>query len=89
MISPGLKEANGREAVDESADQSAEMPPSNRFIDALARVMPDLPMLGALMLLLVVYLAASGSDFGASQECFDALHEAQSAAASAGAIAPF
>src|SRR4051812_38547352 len=34
-------------------------------IDLLARLMPDLPMLGAAMLLLTAYLAATGSDFGA------------------------
>ncbi len=50
-------------------------------IDLLARVMPDLPLLGAALLLLVANLAATGSDFGADPETQAALQQAQEAAA--------
>ncbi len=49
--------------------------------DLLLRVMPDLPVLGAAMLLLVAILAATGSNFGVDAATQAAIQQAQEAAA--------
>ena len=72
--------------ADATDDRRAEMPPSNRLIDALERVLPDMPMLGVFVLLLTVYLAATGS-LGMSAETSEAMQAATEAAATNGAAA--
>ncbi len=60
------------------------VPPSNRLLDALERVLPDMPMMGVFMLLLWAYLIATGSNFGATDDVLDALQAASEAAAANG-----
>ena len=81
---------DGASEVDrDGVDTNALMPPSNAFLDALERVLPDLPMLGALMVLFVVYLACTGAGLGASNEVLAAMQEADDAAAQAIGYVPF
>lgn len=73
----------GSDADLDVVDKNALMPPSNAFLDALERVLPDLPMLGALMALFVVYLACTGGGLGASNEVLASMQEADDAASQA------
>ena len=61
----------------------------DRAIDVLERVMPDLPMLGAMLLLLVVCLVSSGRNFGSSGDACDVQADPQSTADLARAVTPF
>jgi hypothetical protein len=61
----------------------------DRAIDVAERVMPDLPMLGALLLIAVVCLVASGCDLTGSPAGADAGTDPQVTADLAWAVAPF
>ena len=61
----------------------------DRAADCLERVMPDLSMLGLAMVLIVLYLAASGSAFGLSDDALAAQQEAAEAASAAPSYVPF
>ena len=74
------------------SNTSVAMPPIHRAIsrgqtwtdaslDLLMHAMPSLPQLGAAMLLLVAYLAATGSDFGVDPSTQAVLQQAQETAA--------
>ena len=65
-----------RDAIDHAAD----------FCE---RVMPDLPMLGLAMVLFVLYLVASGTDFGVSDDALAAQQEAAEAASASPDYVPF
>jgi hypothetical protein len=91
MNGPNPIEGAGQASHGVSApiDQTAEMPPSWPWLDALERVLPDLSMLGAAMLVYVVYLLCSGSGFGATSDVLAAMQEADDAAAQAIGYVPF
>ena len=61
----------------------------DRAIDFAERVMPDLPMLGALLLIVLVCLVASGCDLTGSPVGADAGTDPQVTADLARAVAPF
>jgi hypothetical protein len=78
-----------RKPGEAASNQWSEVPPSNAVIDALERVLPDMPALGALMLLLFIYLACTGSDFGASSDVLGAMQESSDAATQSIGYVPF
>ena len=61
----------------------------DHVIDCCERVMPDLPMLGLAIVLFVLYLAASESGFGVSEDVLPAQPEATDAASAAQGYVPF
>lgn len=75
--------------VDGDVASSRQKDALDRTIDVLERVMPDLSMLGLAMVLVVLYLTASGSDFGASEDVLAAQQEAADAASAAPGYVPF
>jgi len=72
-----------------------ELPPTrptdrlDNAIDLLEQVMPDMSVLGALMLLLFAYLVASGSNLGATEEVLGAMNDAAAAASASGNYVAF
>ena len=47
----------------------------------LERVMPDMSVLGAVLLMFILYLAVTGSDFGINEDTLNALQQAREATA--------
>ena len=83
MSTPERDEATAAAA----AECKAEVPPSNRVIDTLERVLPDMPMLGLFLLLLTLYLAATGGSLGPTSEELEAMRAASEAASASGVVA--
>jgi len=63
--------------------------PLDRFCDACERVMPDLSMLGAMLLLVLAALAATDTTFDVSDEVLGPMSDAANAASDAGVIAAY
>lgn len=82
--------ANQRPTVPRGAEAYERKPDwLDYVIDRLEPVMPDMSVLGAVMLMFVVYLAMTGSDFGCNEDTLNAMQQAQEAASNEIGYVPF